>query len=75
MEPILDHAPFDLGLVERSLNLLDRFGQIRARKDILVVAVTLPNRQEIILTQLIIFPLDESTNGAADVCISRNLFL
>ena len=58
-EPVVDHAPFDLGLVQSGLELLDLFGQIRARNDILVVAVTLSSRVQIILTQLIIFPLDE----------------
>ena len=59
LEPVLDHVPFDLGLVERGFELLDLFDQVQARKDILVVAVTLPSRLQIILTQLIIFPLDE----------------
>ena len=67
LETVLDHAPFDIGLVKLGLKLLDLFIQIRARTDILAVAVTLPIRLQIVLTQLIILPLDKRTNGSADV--------
>ena len=67
LETVLDHAPFDIGLVKLDLKLLDLFIQIRARTDILAVAVTLPIRLQIVLTQLIILPLDKRTNGSADV--------
>ena len=70
----MDHVPFDLGLLERGIELLDLFVQFWSLKDIWVVDVTLLSRPQIILTQLIIFPLKKSTNGAADVCRSHNLF-
>ena len=61
--------------MERDFELHNIFSQIRARNDILVIAVTLPIRLQIILTQLILFLWTKSPNGAADVCRSRNLFL